>query len=157
MLRGEGDAWLDHPPQVPGYDYASDMVRRETQLRVEAGRLGAKYGLQKVGQIRRALSGVDNEAEQRTAERLGVEVVDVCLAAIALWDHTLTEEREARLEATGGLSLSPAQRQAARGHTTRVLQRELRDFLVHLGVIDAPVPVDLSAVDPSDIDVADAE
>jgi len=143
VLSGDRDAWFDDPPNTPGWDYAGEAVQRAYQTELEAARLGVKLGLSKRGELKRAVAGVDGEAERRTADRLGVSVLTICVAAVALWGQTLTQEREARLKAAGGLSLSAAQRQAQRGHTTRVLQREIRDLLVYRGVIEAPSRTEL--------------
>jgi hypothetical protein len=57
---------------------------------------------------------------------LGVEPLAVAKAARKLWDRSLTEERDRRLERRDA---TPRSVQALRGHVTRALIAELRGAL----------------------------
>jgi len=67
------------------------------------------------------------EADQALARRLKVAVEDVVQVARALWGHTLTDERDARVVELG--AVETAERQARRGHITRSCRsRSRRSF-----------------------------
>jgi hypothetical protein len=65
------------------------------------------------------------DAERIAARRLGVPFTAVVAAALATWGHGLTEERDARAAQRAGPGASARSAQAARGHVTRELYREL--------------------------------
>lgn len=88
------------------------------------------------GDIRRSYLAA-TEAEQRAAERLGVPSVFLKAAAGALWDRDFEKERDAR---AGNGGLAPSGLQARRGHATRAMLGELRDYLGELGVLEAQAP-----------------
>ena len=67
------------------------------------------------------------EADKAVAERLGLDVKTVVDAAVTMWGHTLTEERDARLGDTG--ELPPRTLQAKRGAMTRVLTGQIEAHL----------------------------
>lgn len=71
------------------------------------------------------------DAEQKAARRLGVEPFDVAAASHALWDRTLTEERDQRL---GTVTGEGKDQRAIAGHVTRKLQEELGSHLRAHGV-----------------------
>jgi hypothetical protein len=70
------------------------------------------------------------DAETRAARRLGREPVEVARAARLLWGRSLADERERRLaEQLGGERVPARSMTARRGHITRELIEELRDYL----------------------------
>lgn len=69
------------------------------------------------------------DAERIAARRLGVPFTAVVAAALATWGHGLTEERDARAAQRAGPGASARSAQAARGHVTRELYRELAPAL----------------------------
>lgn len=69
---------------------------------------------------RQVVRDARQDAEQTAARRFGVPATTVALAAVSLWRHSLTEERDARLADQGEHNV-----RAARGHVTRELYREL--------------------------------
>ncbi len=80
------------------------------------------------GKTSRELLAVERaagDAEQVTARRLGVPHVAVVAAALATWGHGLTQERDTRAAERAGPGASTRTAQAARGHVTRELYREL--------------------------------
>jgi transcriptional regulator with XRE-family HTH domain len=92
-----------------------------------------------LAQLQAARDAAEGDAERKAARRLGLDdPVELALAAIALWGHSLTEERDRRLEPLvpdiaklGGSNLSAGARtlQATRGHITRRLLDELAPVL----------------------------
>ena len=66
------------------------------------------------------------DAIQKAAPGLKVPPVALACAAWATWQHGLVEEREARLHAEG---LPPRRAQAARGHLTRKLLKDLHPLI----------------------------
>ncbi len=65
------------------------------------------------------------DAERIAARRLGVPFAAVVAAALATWGHGLTEERDSRAANHPGADATARSVQAARGHVTRELYREL--------------------------------
>ena len=65
------------------------------------------------------------EAEQKAARSLGIPIEDVNLRAVHLWGRSLTQERDRRLANRSTETMSRRSTQAARGHITRELLREL--------------------------------
>ena len=64
----------------------------------------------------------------KAAQRLGADPFDVAVAALQLWGHDLTTERDRRV----GTSDSLRARQARRGHVTRALTDELTPVIAEL-------------------------
>lgn len=76
--------------------------------------------------LQRAKNAAKGEAEQRAAQRLQVEdPVEVALAAISLWDQSLTEERNERVARLVLPDTPPHMVRTLRGHATRALLAEL--------------------------------
>ena len=72
------------------------------------------------------------ETEQRAAERLGVEPVQLKAAARVRWNRDFEDERDARV---GDASdVAPQTLQARRGHATRAMLAELAEFLGGAGI-----------------------
>jgi transcriptional regulator with XRE-family HTH domain len=69
------------------------------------------------------------DAERIAARRLGVPSLAIIAAALATWGHGLTQERDARAAQRAGPGASARTAQAARGHVTRELYRELAPAL----------------------------
>lgn len=79
------------------------------------------------------------EADQMLARRLDVPVRAVTEIARELWDKTLTDERDERVNQLGDLPLS--ERPAHRGHITRELSHQIEDELRARGLLpDQPEP-----------------
>lgn len=78
-----------------------------------------------MGAVRRNGPG---EAEQVAARRLDRSHDQVVAASRALWGRTLTAERDARVDQQAGADASPRRLQAIRGHVTRGLYAELREY-----------------------------
>jgi transcriptional regulator with XRE-family HTH domain len=73
------------------------------------------------------------EADEELARKLGLPLKTVTEAAYALWDRTLTEERDAQ---TAGLGdMTTGERTAHRGHITRELAQRLENELARRGVV----------------------
>ena len=81
--------------------------------------------------VRRAEESVD-EAVRKAARPLDVEPVVFAAAALRLYGRSFTEERDARVEKHGP-AVSPRVKQARRGHASRQLIAEIRDFLDRIG------------------------
>jgi hypothetical protein len=64
--------------------------------------------------------------EQRAAARLGVSPEELTKAAIRLWEHPLSRERDRRVQERAKEGSSPQTLRALRGHITRELTNELR-------------------------------
>jgi transcriptional regulator with XRE-family HTH domain len=75
------------------------------------------------------------EAEERAAERLGVPAPYVKAAAHALWSHDFEAERDAR----AGNDTAAGRLQARRGHATRAMLTELREYMDAVGIARADV------------------
>ena len=69
------------------------------------------------------------DAERIAARRLGVPSLAIIAAALATWGHGLTQERDTRAAQRAGPGASARTAQAARGHVTRELYRELAPAL----------------------------
>jgi transcriptional regulator with XRE-family HTH domain len=69
------------------------------------------------------------EAERKAARRLGVDVRTVLDTSMALWQRSLTAERNARLQAALPDGGEPRTVQARRGHITRQLVAALEERL----------------------------
>jgi transcriptional regulator with XRE-family HTH domain len=67
------------------------------------------------------------EADKAVADRLGVDLQAVVDAAVKMWGHTLTEERDAQLGDTSGIP--PRSVQGKRGAMTRVLTARIEAAL----------------------------
>ncbi len=74
-----------------------------------------------------AATAAAGEAEQKAARKIGVDAQVLTAAAIRLWGHSLTVERDARLGNVG--SKSTRSIQALRGRVTRNLLEELEPAL----------------------------
>lgn len=111
----EGGPWkpADHP---------------STHARTTLTEANARWPNVKGKEAFNALQAAFGDAETKAAKRLGVETIDVALAAVRTWKHGFTEERDARVEATDR-ALSPRSRQAVRGHVARTMTEELRPVL----------------------------
>jgi len=68
--------------------------------------------------------GEVDQTVKGAARRLNVSSEQVRVAARRLWDRTLTDERDRRVTALGGVTTARA-KQARRGHITRALLAEL--------------------------------
>jgi transcriptional regulator with XRE-family HTH domain len=67
------------------------------------------------------------EAESYAAERLGVPPEEVVRRSFALWEQSLTEERDARTAKRIAPDASPRSRRTVRGHVSRELLAELEE------------------------------
>jgi hypothetical protein len=78
-----------------------------------------------------ALQFANGEPELKAARKLHVEdPMEVSLAALALWDHSLSQEREERVAAlVPAPTTHPRKLQALRGWVTRELIRELEPIV----------------------------
>jgi transcriptional regulator with XRE-family HTH domain len=74
--------------------------------------------------IARAERDAKGDAELRTGRRLHVDATWVALAALRVWGHSLSEERDIRVAAG-----PDGDRRALRGHVTRQLTDELAPIL----------------------------
>jgi transcriptional regulator with XRE-family HTH domain len=72
------------------------------------------------------------EAEQRAADRLGIEPAQLKAAARTLWGQDFEQERDARAGDASGIP--PATLQARRGHATRAMLADLVEFLRAAGI-----------------------
>jgi transcriptional regulator with XRE-family HTH domain len=133
LLADDSMQGLEYPPQVPLFDNAGEWVRRTQAVLMRALRVGEQLGLTTGGQVRKALAGLEGEAEQHAAKKLGTDPATVCVAAEALWGRTLTAERDRRV-----LREVPdagvRELQARRGHVTRGLVEEIAQLLKDKGV-----------------------
>ena len=77
----------------------------------------------------RVVDAANDEAEQKAARRFGVPSVAVSMAAFGRWGTGLTAERERRIAELASTRLDRRSVQAARGHVTRALLRELAPLL----------------------------
>jgi hypothetical protein len=73
-------------------------------------------------------------AERKAARALGTLAGPIGPASYLLWGRSLTQERDARLS-DGETRGSSRSMQARRGHVTRQLIIELRDFLEDRGLL----------------------
>jgi transcriptional regulator with XRE-family HTH domain len=72
------------------------------------------------------------EADEELARKLGLPLTAVTEAAYALWDRTMTEERDAQTADLG--DMTAGERTAHRGHITRELAQRLETELARRGV-----------------------
>ncbi len=72
-----------------------------------------------------AASHMREETTTKAARRLDATAEEVAVAAVMLWERSLPEERDRRVEALGPTNGVRA-KQARRGHVTRALLEELR-------------------------------
>ncbi|TVT61983.1 helix-turn-helix domain-containing protein [Amycolatopsis rhizosphaerae] len=80
-----------------------------------------------------ALHPDPTEADEELARKLGLPLKTVTEAAYAIWDRTMTEERDVQ---TAGLGdMTTGERTAHRGHITRELARRLEMELTSRGVM----------------------
>jgi transcriptional regulator with XRE-family HTH domain len=70
-----------------------------------------------------------SEAELRAAHTLGITPAEVSVAAHGLWGRSLIEERERRLSEMDEAEAPLRNLRGYRGHVTRELTRELRNYL----------------------------
>ena len=87
--------------------------------------------------IEETLAAPRGEAEQKAARRLGVTPAEVAVVSRALWDRSLTEERERRLSETDEAKAPVRSLRGYRGHITRQLIRDMRSYLLENGTIDS--------------------
>ncbi|GAB2999396.1 helix-turn-helix transcriptional regulator [Saccharothrix stipae] len=77
------------------------------------------------------------EADNTLANRLGVSPKAVVDIAQKLWGRTLTDERDAQLADLGDIDIN--ERQARRGHITRLLSQQVQAELDRRGLIVKPI------------------
>ena len=77
------------------------------------------------------------EAEERAAERLGVLPVQLKAASRVMWERDFEDERDAR---TGNGTALPSSLQARRGHATRAMLAELKEFMAKCGIAEGSQP-----------------
>lgn len=77
------------------------------------------------------------EADNTLANRLGVSPKAVVDIAQKLWGRTLTDERDAQLADLGDIDIN--ERQARRGHITRLLSQQVQAEIDRRGLIAEPV------------------
>lgn len=106
----DGDGWVEILPGAP--------AQEREDLREFLGGEGPGSPV-----VQHQHSRAPTEADNALADRLGEDPQRVWQAAVNLWGHSLTEERDRRVEAFGPLSL--VERKAHRGHVTR----ELAEFV----------------------------
>lgn len=115
-------------------DEAIEAVATARQHLADVIKLGAgdMYEAEGTALVREA-----GGAERKAARQLGLPLATVAIAAHQRWGRSLTDEREFRL---GQASADDARTvQARRGHVTRTLLGELRDFLRARGVLGSAV------------------
>ena len=117
-----------------GFDFADDVLARgleEMATRFATlDALAAWIRLSPDMPARRldeALDWARQEAEVRTARRLGVKPLEVAFASLALWRSSLTHERERRAAPRIGPGSSERSARSVRAHVTRELEAEVRD------------------------------
>lgn len=99
----------------PGQEALDDVHRRIFSARKQA--------------YERVMLSAGGEAEQKAARKLGVPPQVIAEAAYDLWRRSLTDERNARVEAKATDPATTRSSQALRGHVTRVLVSEI-EFLL---------------------------
>lgn len=117
FLRGEVHPVLE---AVPVTDSVTGTPPDLEQVHLARRRLGISR-----------LGGTD--ADQALAKRLGVPHELVTRMAFMLWGHSLTDERDLRVDRLG--DVGPRERQAHRGHITRELADEVEAELQRRGHI----------------------
>lgn len=70
-------------------------------------------------------TGRAHDAETKAAKRLERPAVEVAVAALGIWGHSLSEERDRRVAAVAPPDSTPRSVQALRGRVTRELVAEL--------------------------------
>jgi hypothetical protein len=108
-------------------EHAENDLAMQAEVRMLLGAAGAETVFWQM--FRRPV-----EAEERAAERLGVPVPYVKAAARALWAHDLEAERDAT---AGDENAVAGSLQARRGHATRAMLTELREYMDSLGIARA--------------------
>jgi hypothetical protein len=79
------------------------------------------------------------EAERKAARKFGVEADEIVVAAVSLWGHNLSTERDRRALQEVGPGDDARRVQAIRGHITRELLNEIESQLgKELGGWDQP-------------------
>lgn len=128
-------AYLD----VRGPDVVPVLAGDQQVHQTDAATLSVLDRLEAYTKGNAILQAADQDAERRAARILGTDSLTVATAAFGQWGHSLTDERNRRVfESFGGelgpdgfarkpaKTVSPERLQAARGHVTRRLLRELR-------------------------------
>jgi hypothetical protein len=90
----------------------------------------------KEGDLRRTLNEIVNSmglADEHLGEQLNVDTFVVAIVAHRLWGHSLTEERDLRVQGEVPPGADRRTTQALRGHVTRRLKEELRETIEETG------------------------
>ena len=121
----EGDAWHELATGSPVFvaqPEALQGVLEGENRRTWSGIVerAERYGVDE-RDIWKAFAASRNDAEARAARRLNRQTLDVGLASLALWGHSLTEERERLLAQE---PVGPDER-VRRGHITRQLAAQV--------------------------------
>lgn len=136
MLLADWDKFRE----LPGYEHPDEWLPRALErqravrerLRPQLQMIRERSPRQVIARDRRIAFGPATEAEVRAADRLKVEPPVLKFASRILWDRNFEEERDSR---AGDGDVPPPTLQARRGHATRAMLDQLRDFLHEAGVI----------------------
>lgn len=123
LFTGDGDVLLTPRSDFP--EHAITVTRG--QLRTWLNGEKAQVRIDGHEDVRAALHGTPAQADAALAERLGLPVEHVIAAARSRWGHSLTQERDKRVQQLGDLPIE--ERQARQGHITRDLSADLSAWI----------------------------
>jgi len=109
-------------------DFAEDFGARYAELDALARRVGVPLDTPPL-RLDEVRDWTKQEVEQRAAKRLGVPVLEVAMASLALWRKSLTDERDRRAGPRMLPGTSERSARMVRAHVTRELENELEHHL----------------------------
>jgi DNA-binding XRE family transcriptional regulator len=134
ILRAELAGQLDHDSRHPLGDYSTPLSRKlneSTQrwlAKVKRELLPLWPGMT-LGGAQDAQEAARGDAERKAARKLGVDAMNLSVAAHGRYGRSFTAERDARVAEQAPADASPRSLQALRGHVTRAMLAELAPAL----------------------------
>jgi hypothetical protein len=133
-LRAARAAQRDHDSRHPLGDYSTPLSRKlneSTQrwlAKVKRELLPLWPGMT-LGGAQDAQEAARGDAERKAARKLGVDAMNLSVAAHGRYGRSFTAERDARVAEQAPADASPRSLQALRGHVTRAMLAELAPAL----------------------------
>jgi transcriptional regulator with XRE-family HTH domain len=116
--------------RTPGLDEAYDaLAAARGRYKVEEKRIRRRWPGATPAEIVRAESGGRGDPETKAARKVGARPFDVSMAALRLWDMSLTERRDSIVAGRITKDTPVRSVQAIRGRVTRDLIDEIRPLL----------------------------
>jgi DNA-binding XRE family transcriptional regulator len=133
VLLAELAGQLDHDSRTLG-DYDTPFIRqlnegtRRWLAKVKRELLPLWPGMT-LGGAQDAQEAARGDAERKAARKLGVDAMNLSVAAHGRYGRSFTEERDARVAEQAPAGAAPRSLQALRGHVTRAMLAELAPAL----------------------------